>query len=100
MVSLLEKKGIKCNKQRNRGFDHGVFIPLKLAFPKANIPIVQLSLKGSLDPSDHLAVGEALSPLRNERVLIVTSGQVTHNLRELRSHIFGRGTLDQSTQKE
>jgi aromatic ring-opening dioxygenase catalytic subunit (LigB family) len=64
----------------NRGFDHGVFVPLKVAFPKAQIPVVTLSLAGSLDPKLHLAAGRALAPLRDEGVLIVASGMSFHNL--------------------
>jgi aromatic ring-opening dioxygenase catalytic subunit (LigB family) len=82
IAELLSQSGIPCEKI-DRGFDHGVFIPLKLAFPDASVPIVQLSLKSNLDPAQHIALGEALKPLRSEGVLIITSGQATHNLQEL-----------------
>jgi len=65
----------------NRGFDHGVFVPLKVAFPRAEIPVVTLSLAASLDPALHLAAGRALAPLRDQGVLIVASGMSFHNLR-------------------
>eukprot|EP01033_Poteriospumella_lacustris_P017429 gene17429-12462_t len=71
--------------KKERGFDHGVFIPLKVAFPEANIPVVQLSLKEGLSMREHIQLGEYLRPLRSEGVLIVTSGQITHNLRMMRS---------------
>jgi aromatic ring-opening dioxygenase catalytic subunit (LigB family) len=64
-----------------RGFDHGVFIPFKVIYPKAEIPIVQLSLKTGLDPRVHIEVGRALQSLRKQGVLIVGSGMSYHNLR-------------------
>lgn len=79
---ILQSQGIKCRKE-NRGFDHGTFIPLKVAFPNADIPVVQLSLKSNLNIEEHVRMGEALRPLRDEGVLIIASGQITHNLRAL-----------------
>jgi aromatic ring-opening dioxygenase catalytic subunit (LigB family) len=81
IYGLLKKNGIAVRQDRERGFDHGVFIPFKLIFPEADIPIVQLSLKHGLDPEEHLAAGRALAPLRNEGVLIVGSGMSYHNLK-------------------
>ena len=65
----------------NRGFDHGVFVPLKVAFPDASIPVVTLSLESSLDPAARISAGRALRPLRDEGILIVGSGMSFHNLR-------------------
>ena len=77
---LLNTNGIKNSlKPRDGGFDHGVFIPLKLAFPDADIPVVQLSLNSNLDLATHIQLGEALAPLRKEGVLIIGSGQITHS---------------------
>jgi aromatic ring-opening dioxygenase catalytic subunit (LigB family) len=81
VVSLLEQAGLPTALSANRGFDHGVFVPLKVAFPEARIPVVSLSLSGSLDPALHLAAGRALAPLREEGVLIVGSGMSFHNMR-------------------
>ena len=64
-----------------RGFDHGVFIPMKLMFPEASIPVVQVSLHSSLDPEVHLRMGQAIAPLRDEGVLIIGSGMSFHNMR-------------------
>jgi aromatic ring-opening dioxygenase catalytic subunit (LigB family) len=77
----LTKAGLPAGLNASRGFDHGVFVPLKVAFPQARIPVVTLSLSSSLDPALHLAAGRALTPLRDEGVLIVGSGMSFHNLR-------------------
>jgi aromatic ring-opening dioxygenase catalytic subunit (LigB family) len=83
IINLLKRANIPIEKI-DRGYDHGVFIPMKVAFPKLDFPIVQLSLKNNLNIHEHIQLGEILQPLRQEGVLIIGSGQMTHNLRELR----------------
>src|SRR3954467_2165055 len=78
--SLLEKAGFETAADPKRGFDHGTFVPLKLAYPEAEVPAVQLSLVQGLDPSEHLELGRALAPLRGEGVFIIGSGIPFHNL--------------------
>jgi aromatic ring-opening dioxygenase catalytic subunit (LigB family) len=77
--SLLEAAGIETAGEAERGLDHGVFIPFMLIYPEADVPIVQLSLRSDLSPERHLEIGRALTPLRDEGVLIVGSGLSYHN---------------------
>jgi len=78
---LLLQAGLNSQLDVERGFDHGMFIPMMLMFPQADIPVVQLSLRGDLDPDTHLDAGKALVSLRDEGVLIVGSGMSFHNMR-------------------
>jgi aromatic ring-opening dioxygenase catalytic subunit (LigB family) len=81
---LLGAAGSPAAADPQRGFDHGTFIPLKLTYPDASIAAVQLSLKQGLDPAEHIAIGRALTPLRDENVFIIGSGMTFHNLRAFR----------------
>jgi len=78
IIGLLKDVGITVKADDDRGFDHGVFIPLKLAFPSAGIPTVQLSISPSLSINVHAKIGAALSSLSKQGILIVGSGQMTH----------------------
>jgi aromatic ring-opening dioxygenase catalytic subunit (LigB family) len=76
---LLADAGIAHRLDPSHGWDHGVFIPLKVMFPDADVPVVALSLRRDLDPAAHLELGRALAPLRDDDVLIVGSGSSFHH---------------------
>ena len=79
---LLEKADIKCSLDNQRPYDHGSYIPLKLMYPNADIPVIQVSLNHNLDARTHLKIGKALQALVHENVLIIGSGFSFHNMRE------------------
>lgn len=79
--ALLAQAGVTTREDASRGFDHGTFVPLSLMFPEADVPVVMLSLKSSYDPAEHIRIGQALAPLRDEDVLIIGSGLSYHNMR-------------------
>ncbi len=83
-LALMAAAGLAPAADSERGFDHGVFVPFIIVDPKASIPVVMLSLRNDLDPEFHLDVGRALTPLRDEGVVIVGSGMSYHNLRRFR----------------
>ncbi len=87
VVQLIEQAGFATATEQERGFDHGVFIPLKLVCPQADIPVLQLSLRADMDAAAHLAMGRALAPLREQGVLIIGSGMSFHNIPLMRASL-------------
>lgn len=79
--TLIRDAGFATHLDLERGYDHGTFSPMVVIYPKADVPVFQLSIRADYNPEAHLRLGEALAPLREEGVLIVASGLSYHNLR-------------------
>lgn len=94
VAALVQTAGLEVALDDQRDYDHGVFVPMKVAMPAPDIPVVAMSIRQDLDPAHHLAVGRALRPLRDEGVLIIGSGLSYHNL----GVMLGRGDAAPSWQ--
>ena len=90
IIQQLEKAGIKTSPDEARGFDHGLFVPLKIMYPEADIPCIQLSLVKGLDPQAHIMLGRALQDLADPSILLIGSGFSFHNM----GAFFTRETVD------
>jgi aromatic ring-opening dioxygenase catalytic subunit (LigB family) len=82
IINLFSKHNILAEKNNSRGYDHGVFVPLLLMYPEANIPVIQISQKRNLNPQEHINMGKALAELMERDILVIGSGLSFHNMRE------------------
>lgn len=92
IVERLEKAGLDPHTYEKRGYDHGTWTPLLLAFPDARIPVVQVSIDPRRDAAWHYGIGKAIGDLRREGILLIGSGHITHNLRAFFT-VFRHGVL-------
>ncbi|MGI0115696.1 DODA-type extradiol aromatic ring-opening family dioxygenase [Zooshikella sp. RANM57] len=92
----LKKDGINAKQDEQRGFDHGLFVPLKIMYPEADIPCIQLSLMNNLNPAEHIKLGESLAKTANDDLLIIGSGFSFHNMKAF----YSASTHDIKTKNE
>lgn len=86
---LIQEAGLSAAMDTERGYDHGLYAPMAVAYPKADMPIIQLSLQKGLNPAEHIKLGQALAILRQQGILLIGSGLSYHNLR-----LFGPAAIE------
>ena len=93
-ADLLKQAGITAKVDIRRGLDHGAWVPLMLMYPQADIPVAQISIQSGQSPQAHFAIGQALSALQADNVMLIASGSATHNLGDFFSPQRDAKTLD------
>jgi 4,5-DOPA dioxygenase extradiol len=99
VAALLNDIGIEAELLAERGFDHGTWTPLMLVFPEADVPVIQISIDPEKDAHYHYMLGRSLASLRDENILIMGSGHITHNLRAIFATMRGGAGVGEMPQK-
>jgi 4,5-DOPA dioxygenase extradiol len=93
VIARLIDAGFTAEGDRQRGLDHGAWIPLRMMFPNADVPVIPLSIQSHLGPAHHYALGQALAPLAARGFLVIASGNLTHNLGDFRQAYLQGGQV-------